>query len=219
MDPHRGPHPHRVVADLLAAAEDFDIAACDRVFAEAVASLDALRLVRDVVSPVLREAGNRWHRGELSVVQEHMLSGVVRRQLSYALDRHLQNAAGPSVLFTTLSGERHEMGGLMGAVLAASRGFRCIYLGPDLPAVEIGRFCARRPVAALALSLVTQPQVIDAHGQLVELRQAVAPDIEIWVAGQAAMLLERDSLPAGVIALADLTGFLHRLAGLRTRTP
>jgi methanogenic corrinoid protein MtbC1 len=218
MKSHLPPTPDLVVAGLLAAAEDFDIEACDQLFAEAGANLDPLVLVRDVVSPVLREAGNRWHRGEMSVVQEHMLSGVVRRQLSYALDRHLQSADGPSVLFTTLSGERHEMGGLMGAVLAASRGFRCIYLGPDLPAAEIGRFCARRPVHALALSLVTQPHVIDAHAQLVELRQAVAAEVEIWVAGQAAMLLARDALPTGVIAIADLTGFLDRLAGLRTRT-
>ena len=219
MTSHLPPTPELVVAGLLAAADDFDIEACDRLFTEAGANLDPLVLVRDVVSPVLREAGNRWHRGEMSVVQEHMLSGVARRQLSYALDRHLQSADGPRVLFTTLSGERHEMGGLMGAVLAASRGFRCIYLGPDLPAAEIGRFCARRPVDALAISLVTQPQVIDAHRQLVELRQAVPAEVEIWVAGQAAMLLARDSLPTGVIAIADLTEFLDRLAGLEKRTP
>ena len=219
MKPQLPPDPERVVAELLAAAEDFDIETCDRLFADAGNRLEPLVLVRDVVSPVLREAGNRWHRGELSVVQEHMLSGVVRRQLSFALDRHLQSADGPRVLFTTLSGERHEMGGLMGAVLAASRGFRCIYLGPDLPAAEIGRFCARRPVAALALSLVTQPHVIDAHGQLVELRQAVSAEVEIWVAWQAALLLARDSLPTGVSAIADLTQFLDRLAGLRNKTP
>ena len=132
-----------------------------------------------------------------------MLSGVVRRQLSYALDRHLTTADGPSVLFTTLSGERHEMGGLMGAVVAASRGFHCIYLGPDLPAEEIGRFCRHQRVHALALSLVTQPDVIDAAGQLLELRRHVSAEIEIWVAGQAAMLLARHPLPDGVEAKAE----------------
>jgi len=217
MDPKPAPVPEQIVAGLLAAADDFDMEACDRLVVAAVAGLDPLVLIRDVVSPVLREAGNRWHRGEMSVVQEHMLSGVVRRQLSNALDRYLQTADGPSVLFTTLSGERHEMGGLMGAVLAASRGFRAIYLGPDLPPHEIGRFCARRPVAALALSLVTQPGVIDAHGQLSELRKLVAAGIEIWVAGQAVGLLARHDLPAGVEAINDLAGFIERLTRLRTR--
>ncbi len=219
MDPQSPPAPGRIVEALLEAAEDYDFVACDLRFATAVAELDPLVLVRDVVSPALREAGNRWHRGEWSVVQERMLSGVVRRRLSTALDQHLHQADGPTVLFATLSGERHELGGLMGAVLAASRGFRCIYLGPDLPAAEIGLFCTRRPVGALALSLVTQPDVNDAHGQLLELRLAVPAGIEIWVAGQAATLLARDPLPAGIVTINDLTSFLDKLALLRMRTP
>jgi methanogenic corrinoid protein MtbC1 len=218
MESQALPGPEGIVARLLVAAEDFDIEACDRLLARAVADLEPLVLIRDVVSPVLREAGNRWHRGEMSVVQEHMLSGVVRRQLSYALDRHLEAADGPSIVFTTLSGERHEMGGLMGAVLAASRGFRCIYLGPDLPPGEIGRFCARRQVDALALSLVTQPHVIDAHGQLLELRQSVPAGTEIWLAGQAALILGREPLPEGVTVIGDLAAFLDNLARLRTGT-
>ena len=213
----QSPAPGRIVEALLEAAEDYDFSGCDLGFAAAVAELDTLVLVRDVVSPALREAGNRWHRGEWSVVQERMLSGVVRRRLSTALDQHLHRADGPTVLFATLSGERHELGGLMGAVVAASRGFRCIYLGPDLPAADIGLFCTRRPVGALALSLVTQPDVNDAHGQLLELRQAVPAGIEIWVAGQAATLLARDPLPAGIVMISDLNAFLEKLALLRTR--
>jgi len=211
--------PGQLISDLLAAAEDLDVAACERLCLLAVAELDPLVLVRDVVSPVLREAGNRWHRGEWSVIQERILSGVVKRQLSSALERHLAGAGGPSVVFATLSGERHELGGLMGAVVAASRGFRCIYLGPDLPATEIGSFCVRRPVDVLAISLVTQPDVNDAAGQLHTLRQIVPAPTEIWVAGQAATLLTRDPLPTGVVAIADLTGFLAKLAGLRQGTP
>jgi len=219
MDPHLLPAPDRLVAGLLAAAEDYDFAGCDRLFAVAVAELEPLALVRDVTSPALREAGNRWHRGEWTVVQEHLLSGVVRRQLSAALDRHLSHSDGPSILFTTLSGERHELGGLMGAFLAASRGFRSLYIGPDLPVADICRFCAHRPVEALALSLVTQPDVNDARGQLDELRKGVPARTEIWVAGQAANLLARDHLPAGVVAIPDLSEFLDRLAALKARTP
>ncbi len=218
MEPPSPSGSGQLLAGLLAAAEDYDFAACVRLCARAVAELDPLVLVRDVVSPVLREAGNRWHRGEWSVIQERILSGVVKRQLSSALLGHLASADGSSLVFTTLSGERHELGGLMGAVVAASRGFRCIYLGPDLPAAEIGLFCVHRPVDVLALSLVTQPDVNDASGQLLVLRQTIPAETEIWVAGQAAMVLAREPLPAGVIVIADLTEFLDRLAGLRKRT-
>ena len=219
MEPQYPSGSGPLLAGLLAAAEAYDFLACERLCTQAVAELDPLVLVRDVVSPVLREAGNRWHRGDWSVIQERILSGVVKRQLSSALLGHLASADGPSLVFTTLSGERHELGGLMGAVVAASRGFRCIYLGPDLPATEIALFCVHRPVDVLALSLVTQPDVNDASGQLLVLRQTIPAATEIWVAGQASMLLAREPLPAGVVAIADLTEFLDRLAGLRKRTP
>jgi methanogenic corrinoid protein MtbC1 len=209
--------PKRIVANVLAAAADYDIEACDRQFAAAVGVLDPLTLVRDVVSPLLREAGNRWHRGELAVVQEHMISGVVRRQLSYALDRYLVNFSHPTVLFTTLSGERHEMGILMCAVLAASQGIHCIYLGPDLPPAEISRLCAHRPVEAVALSIVTQPDVIDAQTQLAELRVALSPGIEIWVSGRASVILGQAALPAGVEIVPDLDRFQQKLAALQSK--
>lgn len=211
-------NPDDTVQRLLALVDGYDIAACDAALAAAVDDLEPLVLVRDVVAPVLREAGNRWHRGEWAVIQERMLSGTVKRQLHHALESYLRTATGPRVLFTTLSGERHEMGGLMGAVLAASRGYRCIYLGPDLPAKEIALFCAHQPVDAIALSVVTEPEVIDVAGQLAELRQGVPAPVEIWVAGHAVAALARKPLPAGVSALPDLPAFIERLAALRRCT-
>ncbi len=212
------PSPDELVPRLIAAAEAYDIAACEELIASAISNLDPLIYIREVLAPVMRETGTRWHWGKLSVVQEHMISGVVRRQLSHALDRYLLDARGPVILFTTLTGERHEMGGLMGAVLAASRGFRCIYLGPDLPAPEIARFCANRPVDVVALSLVVQSDVIDAVGQLADLRTQVPLATEIWVAGHAAAMMATQDIPAGVTSIPDMQTYLDRLARLQSRS-
>lgn len=208
--------PSEYVTRILAAAADYDVAGCEAQLA-AASTLPTLRFVRDVIGPVLRAAGNRWHQGEFTVMQEHMVSGVVRRQLSYALDRLASDAAGPRILFTTLAGERHEMGSLMTAVVAASLGARCIYVGPDLPVVEVGRFCRHQPADVVALSLVTQPEVNDAPGQLRALRQELAGPIQIWIGGQAASLLRDLELPPGVTRLRSLEDFLSSLAALRQR--
>lgn len=203
-----------VVRRLIEAASQYDIEACDRLLREAVSSFAPLELVRDIVAPVMRETGNRWHQGEFSVVQEHLLTGLVRRRLSDVLDEHTRGSTGPAILFTTLSGERHEIGVLMAAVIAAADGFRCYYLGPDLRAADICEFCARRPVVALALSHVTQPEVVDVVDQLRELRAGLPASTEIWVGGQAALRLARSELPEGVIPIADLATFGQRLAAL-----
>jgi MerR family transcriptional regulator, light-induced transcriptional regulator len=212
------PTPADYVASILAAATDYRIADYDRLTAEARERLPPEELVRDVFGPVLRAAGDRWEKGLFSVVQEHMLTAAVRRQLTYVLDAQNRAATGPCVAFTTLSGERHEMGSLMLAVIAASRGFNAVYLGPDLPAAEVGRFCGQVSVAVVAISIVTSPEVIDAGRQLRELRAVLPPAIAIWLGGKGAALLDPAQLPADSILVRDLADFDSRLAALPHRS-
>jgi methanogenic corrinoid protein MtbC1 len=209
------PAPGEYVTRILQAAEGFRVAEYDRLAEEAREKFPPLTLIREVFSPVLLEAGDRWEQGRFSVVQEHMLTSAVRRQLSYALDQHNRRAVGPALAFTTLSGERHEMGSLMLAVIAASHGFPTVYLGPDLPAAEVGRFCARVSVAAVGISIVTTPEVLDAPRQLEELRLALPPDVQIWLGGQATERLLPGQMPANAILVRDLAEFEERLMGLR----
>lgn len=211
--------PNELVANILAAAGDYRIADYERWLEEARQELSPDDLVDTVMAPVLREAGNRWHSGELSIVQEHLLCSAVRRQLFYALDRLGREARQSMIAFTTLSGERHELGSLMLAVVAASRGFRAIYLGADLPVEEMGRFCARVDTAAVAISMVTSPEVIDAYAQLNTLRGLLPPLVEIWVGGQAANLLDPGNLPFGSFRMKNMNEFHQRLAALNARSP
>jgi len=211
------PSPAEFVDRIMAAAADYRIADHDRLAAEARAALDTQTLVRDVFGPVLREAGDRWERGLLSIVQEHVLTSTLRRQLGAALDAHNLGASGPRVAFTTLSGERHELGSLMLAVLAASRGVRATWLGPDLPAMEVGRFCSHVRVAAVAVSIVTSPEVIDAPRQLAELRAVLPPAVPLWIGGRATALLRPAELPSHAAIVTDLADFERRIAGLPSR--
>ena len=210
----RAPPPRDYVDRIIAAAADYRIAEYDRLAAEARERLATAVLVRDVFSPILHEAGERWERGLFSVVQEHMLTSSLRRQLTYALDEHARRASGPRVAFTTLSGERHELGSLMLAVLAASRGVHAVYLGPDLPAAEVALFCARVRVDAVAISVVTSPEVIDAAAQLAELRAALPSAIPLWVGGQAATQIQAARLPGSCAFLVDVAEFERRISEL-----
>lgn len=209
--------PATRVARILAAAEGYRVAECDQLVAAAREALAPTIFVRDVCSPALREAGDRWERGVFSVAQEHLLTSAVRRQLTCALDVYNRSASPPALAFTTLSGERHEMGSLMLAVIAASRGAQTIYLGPDLPVAEVGRFCSHVPVAAVAISIVTSPVVIDALHQLRELRAALPSDLPIWLGGQASAHLNHRTLPANCLLISGLASFERLTAGLKAR--
>ena len=84
-------------------------------------------VVTSVLSPVLIEIGERWHAGTASIAQERMITSTVRKQVGAVIDTYNRIATGPTLVLTTVSGERHEVGLLMGALLASSRGIRCQY--------------------------------------------------------------------------------------------
>jgi MerR family transcriptional regulator, light-induced transcriptional regulator len=202
---------------ILQSIQAFDPLACEERVAAAAEQFPVEVLIGEVYAPALREAGIRWHDGRLSIVQEHLLSAAVKRQLAARLGALNAAARGPSLAFTTLSGERHEMGSLMAAVFAAARGVRALHLGPDLPPAEIGRLSRHVRLEAIAISVVTSPEVFDAYGQFESLRASLQPGVELWVGGTGARLLEDGLLPPGTVRMTRLDEFDERLRALATR--
>ena len=101
--------------------------------------------------PVLAQVGDDWHRGPARIAHEHLMSSTMRNILGSFLRLYARPEASPRLLFATLAGERHEIGTLGAAMLAASSGLGVAYLGPDLPAREIVE--SVRPAGAQVLVL------------------------------------------------------------------
>jgi MerR family transcriptional regulator, light-induced transcriptional regulator len=179
--------------------------------AMAFALLSPLEAVQSVLSPALREVGERWHRGEMSIAQERIASNCARRQLILLLHTFNGIAKGPAVVFATLSGERHELGILMYATLAASLRLRTFYLGPDLPAEEAAR-CARAINAvAVAISLVNHDPLEAALAQLHSLRRQLPDAVEIWLGGPALVDIDESALPPRSIRMLEPGDFEQRV--------
>ncbi|MCC7541114.1 MAG: MerR family transcriptional regulator [Deltaproteobacteria bacterium] len=113
-----------------------DIEAASEALARAALLLPTRDLLVSLIAPIVREVGDRWERGELTVAQEHAASALLRNVLGALLRTFVPAPDAPVAVSTTPPGERHEFGALMVALLAAARGWRTLYLGPDLPAEE-----------------------------------------------------------------------------------
>ena len=106
---------------------------------EAQAVLDRLlatfsveTVLRDVVLPFLRELGDRWEDGSLTVAQEHFASAVLRGRLM-GLARCFDVGSGPRAILACPSGEQHELGLLCFGIGLREHGWRITYLGADTP--------------------------------------------------------------------------------------
>jgi DNA-binding transcriptional MerR regulator len=195
----------------LDAAINSDPNGVEETLTSAIALLPASEAVHTVISPLVREVGERWHRGELTIAQEHMVSDIVRRLVISVARGYLRADNAPCLVLATLSGERHELGILMCSWLAATRRYRTHYLGADCPATEVARFALEVEARAVLISLVMPENEVPAQRQLAELAEAVRGRCEVWIGGFAARRLTLDTVPPGCVVLPSAQDFEHRL--------
>jgi DNA-binding transcriptional MerR regulator/methylmalonyl-CoA mutase cobalamin-binding subunit len=161
--------------------ERFDHSAVNRLLGDAVVGLGMRRFVYDVVLPVVRRVGARWADGDLSIAEEHLVTGMLRNLLAGLIKGRAGH--GRPILLATPAGERHEIGLLLVALLAQDAGADVVYLGVDLPAADIVKaaMCARARV--LGLSLVGNENRARAIREITAIQAALPADTELWLGG------------------------------------
>jgi DNA-binding transcriptional MerR regulator len=165
----------------LDAIERLDMPRAEAILARASQLLGPRQVVLDLVLPLLRAVGDRWHAGDLSVAQEHAVSAQVRAHLATLIRTTVLPAGAPRMVFATPPGHRHEMGAQMAAVLAAGRGVSPVYLGPEVPFKELAIACERARAEVLVLSLlVSKSDPLESRRDLKGI-ESLTEDVEVWV--------------------------------------
>jgi MerR family transcriptional regulator, light-induced transcriptional regulator len=168
------------LAPLVQAMKHYDVAAVDTTLNRHAALLPVDALIFSVVLPVLREAGARWEAGTIRPAQEHLVSATIRSVLGGLLRTMARPRSDEPMVFATPAGERHELGLLAAAVLAAHAGHLVTYLGPDVPGADM--VDATVSVKAARLVLCATMSNVTTVRELRALRR-VRPEVAIWVGG------------------------------------
>lgn len=170
---------------LLQAAEQNDQTLADAVLDQAFAALHPLEVFDQVLVPTLRELGLRWHRKELTVAQEHLVSQAIRVRL-FALVHSLPQGRRSHLLCACFPAEDHELGLLGFALRARYAGFRVTYLGARTPVDELVRMAKECGAKAVALSTVGDPGRRAFRQVLSQVREALPSTVRLWVGGAGA---------------------------------
>ena len=195
----------------LDAAEHSDPSGVEEVLTSAIALLPPNEVIHTVISPLVCEVGDRWHRGEVTIAQEHMVTDIVRRLVISVSRGYLRADSSSCLVLATLSGERHELGILMCSWLAATRRYHTHYLGADCPAEEVARFALEVEARAVLISLVMPENQVPVTSQLRELAARLRGKCEIWIGGFAARQLMPEDVPPGCVLLPGPLDFEQRL--------
>lgn len=209
------PAASEYVAAGISAVEALDAGQLQHVLGQAVFALGAADFVDQVLAPLLRQIGDRWHDGTLTPAHEHAASVIIKRTLQWMEEILDVPASAPLMLVTTPAGERHEMGAMLAAVVARIEGWRARQLGPDLPAGDIAAAAAQANARAVAVSSIRtdDPELLLA--ELEALGSALGDGIELLVGGAAAAQLSRRLEAMGARYLSDLNQLRQHLREVR----
>lgn len=119
--------------------------------------VEVTTLAQEVLAPALRQIGEEWAAGRVSIPIEHRASAIVERTLGEFLPNPAGRRRGTAVV-AALSGDRHVLPTTFATIALREDNWHVHHLGADVPADEIVRFCTDNE-ADLAVLTVTSPEV------------------------------------------------------------
>jgi len=158
--------------------------------------------ILNTVVPLLNSVGELWARGKLQIFQEHFLSQQLIRFLNTEIAKLQRHARKPRVLLATLPGEEHTLGLLMVAAMLSSHGVSIINIGAEVPMDQIGHAVEQFNVDIVGITFSGAYQYKNIRPHLIELRELIPDDIEIWTGGEGVRRLRK--LPVGVTKFSTL---------------
>jgi methanogenic corrinoid protein MtbC1 len=206
--------PEAVLDSCIDAVAALDSARLEEILSRSMVQFTRPVVIEEIVLPLMSQIGERWQRGFLKIVHEHVASAVVRNILGNLASSYGSSPSEPCLVVATPAGQVHELGALAVAATANSMGWRSVYLGPSLPAEEIAaavESCGARAVALSVVHPAEDPRVAE---EIDRLRRLVPNDVMIFVGGRAARGFENASDGARIVFLSDLGALRSRLESI-----
>jgi DNA-binding transcriptional MerR regulator/methylmalonyl-CoA mutase cobalamin-binding subunit len=179
-------HWQRYINGMIAAIIRFDEHSLERIYGEALSFYPVRIVTEKLMTPLMRELGDRWISGRGTVAEEHFFGFYLRNKLGARFHHRLQNQTGPRLLLACLPNDLHEIGLLMFALEACDQGYRTILLGANMPLEELPAAVKKTGSDALILSGVIQPREVIIKEQLPNLVTEVSVPVFLGGAVSAA---------------------------------
>lgn len=183
--PGSRPDVSRAVRSIVDRVVAGDAAGLQREIAHALTLGPAASIFEDVVAPVQREIGERWHAGQLSVGQEHWVT-VSLESAVRALHQVVQPIeAEASVVLACFEAEEHTLPLYGVAIRLASWGYRTIVLGARTPPDALASIRRSLHPSLIGLSVSIPPPAKHAKALISAYADACGP--VPWVVGGLAV--------------------------------
>ncbi|MCC7373545.1 MAG: MerR family transcriptional regulator [Verrucomicrobiales bacterium] len=199
----------------IAATMSFDAESLRGVLEKTALRFGHCGVLHRLVCPLAVELGERWQQGMMTAAHEHFASALIRDFLSNLARPYSASSNAPCAVVTTPAGQLHELGAVIVAAAASHWGWRTVYLGASLPAAEIAGAAIQNRAKAVLLSVVYPADDASLPGELIQLRQFLPSEAEIFMGGRAARAYAPALKDTRVHLPSDLESLGERMEELR----
>jgi len=124
-----------------------------------------------LIQPAMVEIGELWQGNRISVAQEHLATAISENVIARAyLQANFAAPIGRSALLAGVAGNRHTLGLRMVSDAFETIGWDVLYLGGDVPTIDLIRQIDASPIDVLGLSLALPAHLVVARETAQRLR-------------------------------------------------
>jgi methanogenic corrinoid protein MtbC1 len=159
--------------------------AIDLVLRTAQSGLPPAVVYTQLLIAAEKEIGELWHVGDVSIAEERVVSETTREVMALLVSQHrIRRPNGPSLVAAAVAGNSHDIGLRAVADLFRLDGWRCLFLGANVPAMEIARAADTFDVDLVVLNATLATQLKPLEDAIATIR-AASPERRILVGGLA----------------------------------
>jgi methylmalonyl-CoA mutase cobalamin-binding subunit len=141
----------------------------------------------------------------------------LRNLLGALVPLYRRSSPPAKLLFATPSGEHHEFGILLSAMLTAGGGLGIIYLGTNLPAEEIVIAANKTAPQAVVMGLIGANGARAASKEVQAVAHKLPMQIELWVGGMKDPAVSQDVKKTRAMVIEDFAMLEQHLTRLGAR--
>jgi diguanylate cyclase (GGDEF)-like protein len=161
-------------------------------------------LYQRVIAPAMWRIGDLWEKGAISVADEHLATALTHQAMAGIYGPSLGHKARPGrILMAAVEGEQHALGLRMATDVIELAGYETIYLGADVPTVDLLQAVAARAPNLVGLSATMPRSTAALECTSAEIRR-LNPNLIVLSGGQGAQPRREDDGAVLVRSLEQL---------------
>jgi MerR family transcriptional regulator, light-induced transcriptional regulator len=114
--------------------------------------VSGIELCEELVAPCMAEIGDQWHRGEVSIAEEHRATAICERILARIASHPRGRPRGTAVVLAA-PGDSHGLPALMAALALRDDRWRVHHLGVNVPLADVIQLAQSSGATLIVLSV------------------------------------------------------------------